>query len=352
MASYETRDEVAALGQVDPEYAELLAAAAGKPMLPPTFEGMHKLYGDVPLPELPDTEHDYFVRIPMRDGFTSVARVHKPKKDGPAPLVVLVHGGGFCIGNSLSMEAMARALAAAYGVVVVCLTYRLAPQHKFPTAVHDVWDGLQWAVSPQGAEALGGSANPSLGFIFGGTSAGANIVGALAQKWVSEAQEPKLTGVWLNMPWFLERENLPEEYSELWFSREQNAESLVISTNDLAWIREAYQPDVRSPEWSPFFAEGAHTGLPPVYIQVCGQDPLRDDGLIYEKVLRKHGVSTRLDVYPGVPHGHTLIFPSLSKAKQSKLDAVKGVGWLLGRQVMDDESAAALEAAAAAIVAM
>jgi acetyl esterase/lipase len=39
-----------------------------------------------------------------------------------------------------------------------------------------------------------------------------------------------------------------------------------------------------------------HTGLPPAYIQICGLDPLRDEGLLYERLLREQGVPTRLDM--------------------------------------------------------
>jgi acetyl esterase/lipase len=36
---------------------------------------------------------------------------------------------------------------------------------------------------------------------------------------------------------------------------------------------------------------------------VSGVDPVRNEALIYEKVLREdYGVKTKLDVYPGVPH--------------------------------------------------
>jgi acetyl esterase/lipase len=44
--------------------------------------------------------------------------------------------------------------------------------------------------------------------------------------------------------------------------------------------------------------------LPPAFLQVAGMDPLRDDAIIYERVLKEeHSINTKINVYPGVPHG-------------------------------------------------
>ena len=51
---------------------------------------------------------------------------------------------------------------------------------------------------------------------------------------------------------------------------------------------------------NPFFSiilAKTQTGLPPAYFQVSGVDPLRDEGLLYEKLLREAGIKTKLDVY-------------------------------------------------------
>lgn len=71
-------------------------------------------------------------------------------------------------------------------------------------------------------------------------------------------------------------------------------------------------------------------GLPPVYMQVCGMDPFRDEELIFERLLRtKHNIKTKVDVYPGLPHAFWTLFPKFPGAAKAAADAVDGMSWLL-----------------------
>lgn len=66
---------------------------------------------------------------------------------------------------------------------------------------------------------------------------------------------------------------------------------------------------------------------------VSGMDPLRDEALIYEQVLREdYGIMTKLKMYPGTPHGFYNFFPSTNLAKKYQKDAVDGVEWLLAQK--------------------
>ena len=65
-------------------------------------------------------------------------------------------------------------------------------------------------------------------------------------------------------------------------------------------------------------------------IQVSGWDPLRDDGLIYAKLLQRAGTEVRVQVWKGQPHGHWVGMPEFEGAKTAFRDTVEGIGWLIG----------------------
>ena len=79
-------------------------------------------------PAPPGTElyHD----IPMRDGFMSSLKVHKPAQGPPGPLIVLAFGGGFVGGSKDQFTRIARALVGLCRATVVSISYRLAPEFK------------------------------------------------------------------------------------------------------------------------------------------------------------------------------------------------------------------------------
>jgi acetyl esterase/lipase len=62
-----------------------------------------------------------------------------------------------------------------------------------------------------------------------------------------------------------------------------------------SFLLELYAAPPANPEMSPLLYP-SHKGLPPTYIKVCGMDPLRDEGLLYEKMLKKNGIKTKLDM--------------------------------------------------------
>lgn len=102
----------------------------------------------------------------------------RPKKgDGPFPAVLCIHGGGFRAGKRDSYDGLCVTLAER-GYVAVTITYRLAPQHKFPAAVHDSKAAVRWLranaakyhINPDRIGVTGGSAGGHLAQFLGVTA--------------------------------------------------------------------------------------------------------------------------------------------------------------------------------------
>ncbi|CAK3908427.1 AB hydrolase superfamily [Lecanosticta acicola] len=270
------------------------------------------------------------VDIPSRDGHSLPAVIYKPfaLSEAAGPLAILFHGGAFISGFPEMEAGAAIALVKEHGVTVVCPRYRLAPEHLFPTAINDCWDALQWCASH--ASKLG--ADASKGFLVGGSSAGGNIAACLQHLARDENLRPPVTAAWLAYPGTVDPDVIPEKYKHECTSFKQNAEVPSFNKNVYDFMKRAYQPDPSSELWSPLLWASGHAGLARTYVQVCGLDPMRDDGLLYERELRRQGVETRVDAYAGCPHGHDVMWPETAKARQFREDRSRNFKWLLGKE--------------------
>ena len=132
--------------ELDPQVAELLEAieAAG---IPPMHsmgylkarefyeQSTEKVAGEPPQGELLVSEQELATSYPLR------ARIYRKleKAEEKQACLVYFHGGGWCIGSLSSHDHVCRWLAIHSGVTVISVDYRLAPEHKFPTAVEDAY---------------------------------------------------------------------------------------------------------------------------------------------------------------------------------------------------------------------
>ncbi|KAE8417103.1 Alpha/Beta hydrolase protein [Aspergillus pseudocaelatus] len=338
MDQYNTTEDVLKLGIVDPELEEVLQHSPPPAMdfsLP--VEQMRQIvsamektaYESCPTFDTQETMID----IPMRDGYQSNLHIVKPgSSSGANPVVVLIFGGAFVMGTNIQSIVWARAIAALYGATVVQPSYRLAPEHKFPTAPNDIWDSVQWIAA--NASIL--DVDLTKGFVIGGGSAGGNLAIVTAHRSVKENLSPPITGVLASIPVCMSQETVAEKYKHLWVSREQNAYvpgNPGLDSKSIGGYEALYQQDFLSEDFSPFNSTVPFSALPRTYVQVAGLDILRDDGIVYAKVLSDNGVEVKLDAYPGMPHGHFNLWPRLRQSFKSQEDTIWHAGWLLGRQV-------------------
>lgn len=156
---------------------------------------------------------------------------------------------------------------------------------------------------------------------------------AALSHWARDRQlSPPLTGIYLNVPCLVQPESVTDKYKDLYLSREQNEGKVGLSKKTINVFEDAVQPDPTSELWSPLNWSLGHQDLPRTYFQICGSDVLRDDALIYDRILRQeYGIETKVDIYPGLPHVFWYIYPSHSAGQKFHEDGTKGIGWLLKR---------------------
>ena len=290
----------------------------------------------------PDVDEES-VNCRTRDGALLELRVYRlapmspafdEQEGNPPPLIVLFHGGHHVLGHPGMLSSTASSLAKRFNAVVVSAGYRLAPEHPFPTGVNDAWDILSWCAT-NASKVL--YADPSAGFIVGGVSSGGSMSVVLAHMSRDQNMQPPLTGVYLAAASIRAPGNdasqLPQQYSERFLSRSQDecVKSPILPAEMGQLMEDLYQPDKNSELYAPLVWPTGHKDLPRTYVQVCGIDTSRDENLIFADMLKNEGVSTRVDLYSGLPHAFWGVLSSLPQAEKWATDTLDGFQWLLQR---------------------
>ena len=219
------------------------------------------------------------------------ARLYTPTEvDGPTPLLVFFHGGGFMYGDLESHDAPCRLLAERAGVRVLAVDYRLGPEDPFPAAYDDALAAYEWAVG--NAESLG--CDPQR-LAVGGDSAGGNLAAGVAL-------EAARRGWPLAFQLLVYPATDCDRHTR---SFEMFGEGFYLSRAFMDLANECYIPaghDLHDPRLSPLFAD-IPDGVAPAFVVTAGFDPLRDEGEAYARKLADAGVEVELKRYPDQIHG-------------------------------------------------
>jgi acetyl esterase/lipase len=208
-----SQEELAASAQMAPEVKKFLEAHPFPPTDPNNSDNMKKAVAFMEnnlissLPPKPDTVTETTHNIRLRDDYESSLLIFRPSTAQPGPLVILLHAGGFVAGSSRQVTPEARALVHLFGATVVSVSFRLAPEFKFPTPQLDVWDSCKWIASNATGDLL--RSDPSKGFILGGASVGGSMTGALSRKFQDELLAHPLTGQWMGIPSLMDDSCVP-----------------------------------------------------------------------------------------------------------------------------------------------
>jgi acetyl esterase len=243
--------------------------------------------------------------IEARDGFVIPVRVYRPLPDDGLPLLVYYHGGGWCTGSRSSHDGICRAIAQHCQTVVVSVEYRLAPEFKYPYAVHDSFDALLWAV--QNAPAIGADKQK---VIVAGDSAGGNLAAVMGL--VAKAEGvPDIAGQILIYP--------VTSSEDIYPSRKEYHDAPILKMRLMDKFTEAYAStpeDKRAPFFSPIEADDL-SSLPPALVVVAQYDPLHDEGVAYANALKEAGVPVTLLDYDGAIHGFMSFGANMPEVKDA-----------------------------------
>lgn len=248
--------------------------------------------------------------LAARDGYAIPARLYAPQFAEKATLPVLLyfHGGGFTIGSIETHDVLCRELSHAAGCAVVSVAYRLAPEHKFPTAVHDAWDALLGLA--KAAERLGLDGER---IAVGGDSAGGTLA-AVCAVLARNAGLPLALQL-LIYPGCAAHQDTG--------SHHRFAHGFVLEEPSITWFFNQY---LRTPadrdDWrfAPLNATDLH-GVAPAWLGLAECDPLLDEGLLYGDKLRAEGVAVDLEIYRGVTHEFIKMGRALPESVQAHYDA-------------------------------
>jgi acetyl esterase len=263
---------------------------------------------EIPAHQLPRVE-DFM--IPMRDGKAVPARLYAPSGD-TLPVLVYFHGGGFTIGSMATHDVLCRSLSHLAHCAVVSVDYRLAPEHKFPVAVFDAWDAVQWIA--QNGVALGLDRRR---LAVGGDSAGGTLA-AVCAILARDAALPLALQL-LFYPGCAAHQDTP--------SHQTFAKGFVLEEPHISYFFNHYinTPADRD-DWrfSPLNAPDLE-GVAPAWIGLAECDPLVDEGVMFADQLRLAGVSVDLDIYRGVVHEFIKMGRAIPEARQAHADAARAI---------------------------
>lgn len=214
-------------------------------------------------------------------------------------VIVYFHGGGYVVSSPQTHRDIAAHLAKATGAQVLNVGYRLAPEHLFPAALEDA-EAVYRSLLDDGCQ-------PGR-IVLAGDSAGGGLAAALLVK-LRDAGAALPAGAALLCPW-ADLACAGESYvSRADHSPVGNKEMGIM----MGQLYLGPDGDPSHPHASPIHAE--LTGLPPLLIQACENEVFLDDARTLARHAERAGVSTELQIWPGLFHTWQIYASALDEAR-------------------------------------
>ena len=216
------------------------------------------------------------VPLPSPNG-TRRLRLYR-REDGPLPVALFLHGGGWTVNDVDTHDELCRRLAQRSGWLLASLDYRRAPEHKHPSSLEDAYVAYRWLLD--NAESIGcDGLSPALV----GESSGGTIAASLTVL---------LRDLGAPMPVYQVLAYPVADRFDRWPSYAERGTGYVLDRALMQWYFRHFLPEgarAEDPYLYPLAAEDL-SSLPPTLVLTAEFDPLRDEGIAYAKRLAGAGV--------------------------------------------------------------
>jgi acetyl esterase/lipase len=218
-------------------------------------------------------------------------------------VIFYCHGGAYMMGSPKLYRGLAARLAAQTQCDVAAINYRLAPEHRYPSAPDD-------AIAAY--EALVAHVDP-VTIVIAGDSAGGNL--ALVTLLRARVRGlPLPAAAVLLSPWT----DLSGSGASMQSNRKLDPMLPTHRVGDAARLY-AGAANLLEPDVSPLFAD--FSGLPPLAIHVGSTEILLDDSQRLAKRAAEQGVDVTLTIWDQMPH----VFPMFADVLPEGRRAIDGI---------------------------
>jgi len=233
--------------------------------------------------------------LETRNGQTHYYHIHSKDKKARVPLVVNIHGGGFCKGYGKRDTVFSAMVAIETGAIVLDLDYKLAPEYPFPIAFQEAYDLTKWAY--ENADELGIDKSK---IVLCGHSSGGNIAAAVAMEALKTKEfEIKLQILdYPPMDLYTDPADKPEAFKAHVPPQKARAyNALYTATED----------ETKNPYVSMVFATpNMLEGLPNAVVITTGLDALHNEAEKYAFLMMEAGVTVTIKKYLNSNHAFVI----------------------------------------------
>jgi acetyl esterase len=215
-------------------------------------------------------------------------RIHRPTLDADLPALLYCHGGGWTVFSLDTHDRLMREYAARSGCAVVGIDYSLSPEVRFPHALGEVRDAVEW-VAANGTEH---GIDPAL-LALGGDSAGGNLALATAMA-LRDSGRPLLSALLVNY-------GAIDDVERTSYAR-FGGDGYMLTPSEMAEFWVNYRAGERGPDPRARPLLGRFEGLPPTFLCIAECDILADENRELGVKLAAANVDVEMRVYRGATH--------------------------------------------------